>query len=63
MITTDKTLKRIDAYACDCIRYLATGTRTKRRFDLRYDDVKALGYENLVNAYYRFREGKFSPDE
>lgn len=63
VITTDKTLKRIDAYACDCIRYLATGTRTKRRFDLRYDDIKALGYENLVNAYHRFREGKFSPDE
>lgn len=63
VITTDKSLKRIDAYAQDCIRYLATGKRTKKRFDFRYDAIRDLGYKSLVNAYYRFREGKFPYDE
>ncbi len=63
VITTDRSLKRIDAYAQDCIRYLATGKRTKKRFDFRYDAIKDLGYKSLVNSYYRYREGKFPFDE
>ena len=54
LINTDESLKAIDHYAQDCVRYLATGTRTKARFNLRYDDMKRLGYRSLVNAYYGF---------
>ena len=56
VINTDETLKKIDEYMQDCIRYLATGKRTKSRYDFRYEDVKSLGYRNLVNEYYKFKE-------
>lgn len=59
VINTDETLKRIDEYMQDCIRFLATGRRTKARYDFRYEDIKRLGYRNLVNEYYKFlSEGK-----
>ena len=56
VINTTESLKEIDAYAVDCIRFLITGTRTKARFNLRYEDIKALGWESLVHKYYSFRE-------
>jgi len=54
VITTDKSLHEIDRYAQDCLRYLISGRRTKARFNTRYEDLKALGYRSLVNAYYSF---------
>ncbi len=56
VINTAETLKKIDEYMQDCIRYLATGRRTKSRYDFRYDDIKNLGYRNLVNEYYKFKD-------
>ncbi len=53
IINTDKTLREIDAYMQECIRYLATGKRTKGRFDFRYEEIKELGYKSLVNEYYK----------
>ncbi len=55
VINTDETLKKIDEYMQDCIRYLATGKRTKSRYAFRYEDIKNLGYRNLVNEYYKFK--------
>ena len=56
VITTAKSLNEIDRYAQDCVRYLVSGARTKARFDVRYEDIKALGLKNLVHAYYDFSE-------
>lgn len=56
VINTDESLKVIDAYAQDQIRFLVSGTRTKSRYNVRYTDLKALGYKSLVNAYYIFGE-------
>ena len=56
VINTTASLEIIDAYALDCIRYLATGKHTKARFNLRYEEIKAMGWQNLVHAYYAFRE-------
>lgn len=56
VINTDETLKKIDEYMQYCIRYLATGKRTKSRYDFRYEDIKRLGYRNLVNEYYKFKD-------
>ena len=56
VINTDETLKKIDEYMQDCIRYLATGKRTKSRYSFRYGDIKSLGYRNLVNEYYKFKD-------
>ena len=56
VINTDRTLKELDAYMCECIRYLATGKRTKSRFDYRYEQIKALGFRSLVHEFYRVKE-------
>ena len=55
VINTTESLAAIDAYALDCIRYLVTGKRTKARYNLRYEAIKAMGYRNLVHAYYDYR--------
>ncbi|MBQ6266609.1 MAG: group II intron reverse transcriptase domain-containing protein [Clostridia bacterium] len=52
VLNTTQSLKAIDAYAQDCIRTLAAGTRTKARFNVRYEELKRLGYRSLVHAYY-----------
>lgn len=53
LINTAESLHEIDAYAQQCVRYLATGKHTKAAYNFRYDDIKALGYTSLVNAYYK----------
>lgn len=57
LISTDKSLKEIDAYAQDTLRYMISGKRTKARFNVRYEDLKSLGYRSLVNEYYAFKKG------
>ena len=52
VITTDVSLKVIDAYAQSCIRTLATGKHTKAAYQFRYEDMKKLGYVTLVSRYY-----------
>lgn len=55
VITTADTLRELDRYARDCVRFLITGKRTKARYSARYQDLKALGLRSLVNAYYSDR--------
>ena len=55
VISTDASLHEIYLYSQDCVRYLLTGSHTKSRFNARYEDLKALGYRNLV---HEFHEGK-----
>ena len=55
VINTDESLKVIDNYAQDCIRYLVSGVRTKARYNVRYGDLKELGYVSLVHEYYSFK--------
>ena len=52
VINTAASLAEIDHYAQDCIRYLSSGKRTKARFNVRYAEMKELGYRNLVHEYY-----------
>ena len=35
IINTDKTLKQIDEYMLECVRYLATGKRTKSKYNFK----------------------------
>lgn len=53
LINTTQSLKVIDEYSQSCIRYLATGKRTKAQYNFRYEEMKALGYVTLVNHYYK----------
>ena len=57
LITADKSLKQIDSYMQDCVRYIATGKRTKSRYDFRYQQMKELGLNSLVNKWYHSRLG------
>ncbi|WP_028510869.1 reverse transcriptase/maturase family protein [Ruminococcus sp. NK3A76] len=56
LLNTDSSLRVIDAYMQDCLRYIISGRRTKKRFDVRYKKLKQLGYRSLVNEYYRFKK-------
>ena len=55
LITTDKSLKVIDQYMQECIRYIATETHTKSQYNFRYTQMKELGYQTLVNNWYKFK--------
>ncbi|MCD7770052.1 MAG: reverse transcriptase/maturase family protein [Oscillospiraceae bacterium] len=57
LITTDRSLRVLDRYMQECIRYIATGRHTKGNYNLRYETMKQWGYLSLVNQYYRGREG------
>ncbi|MBO4415046.1 MAG: hypothetical protein J5824_03570 [Lachnospiraceae bacterium] len=52
VINTTESLHIIDKCAQDCLRYIISGKHTKSRFNVRYEDLKELGYRSLVNAYY-----------
>ena len=54
VINTAKSLKEIDAYAQQCVRYIVSGKHTKAAYRVKYEDIKALGYKNLVHEYYSF---------
>ena len=56
VINTHKSLKEIDAYMQDCLRYTAHEKHTKARFNYRYSQMKALGYRSLVNEWHKWRE-------
>ena len=53
IITTDASLKEIDHYMQECIRFINTGKHTKRNYNLRYEEIKKLGYRSLVNEYHK----------
>ena len=54
VITTSESLHEIDLYAQELLRYLISGTHTKSRYNVRYEELKELGYRSLVNEYYSF---------
>ena len=56
VINTTASLKVIDSYAQDQLRYIISGKHTKSRFNVRYGDLKALGYRSLVHEYYTFEK-------
>ncbi|MBQ9014278.1 MAG: hypothetical protein IJ094_12145, partial [Bacilli bacterium] len=58
VINTSKSLKEIDNYMQNSLRYIATGRYTKKNYNLRYEDLKKLGYRSLVNEYYNFKKGR-----
>lgn len=56
VINQTESLHEIDLYAQECIRYLVSGKHTKARFNVRYEDLKKLGYKSLVHEYYAYRK-------
>lgn len=52
VITTDESLKELDSYLLENIRFLATGKHTKANYRLRYETIKGYGFRSLVHEYY-----------
>ena len=58
LLTTAESLKKIDQYLEQYLRFLSTGRHTKKNFNVRYEELKELGFRSLVNEYYKRRWNK-----
>lgn len=56
VIDTAESLRTVDRYAQECLRFLLSGKHTKARYNVRYEDLKRLGYRSLVHEYYKRKE-------
>jgi RNA-directed DNA polymerase len=57
VITTSETLKELDGFIQDKLRFVACGKYSKRAFKVMpYSKMKELGYMPLTAAYYIYRE-------
>lgn len=54
-LTTDKSLKEIDAYMQQYVRYCCTGRHYKGNYRIAYEQIKQWGYKSLVHEYYKVR--------
>ena len=55
-INTPTHLHEIDLYAVECMRYIYTGRHNKSNYNLRYTEIKELGFRSLVNEFYKFKK-------
>lgn len=62
-INTPKSLHIIDKYMVESLRYVYTGKHTKANYNLRYAQLKELGYVSLVNLYYKYKKNPTSAFE
>lgn len=53
IINTEETLRELDHYIQQNLRYLTTGRHTKANYRLRYETLKELGYRSLVGEYFQ----------
>ena len=58
VIDTADSLKIIDEYLIEYIRYLSSGRHYKGNYRITYEHIKELGFRSLVNEYYRYKEEK-----
>lgn len=52
IITRTDSLQKIDSYVQDCIRVVGSGKQGNSKYRIRYKDMTAAGYRNLLHAYY-----------
>jgi len=62
VITTDKSLRELDQYLLEYVRYLYSGRHYKGNFRITYDDIKKMGFRSLVHEYYISRDAGESGD-
>lgn len=57
-INVTSSIKYLDDYYVNCIRYLNSGTwkRGKKYYSLKYPDIKKLGFKSLINTYYKMHK-------
>ena len=54
-INTEKSLRIIDHYVQECIRYVVTGQYNKKNYHFKYEKMKQCGYRSLVNEFYKMK--------
>ncbi|MDR1791133.1 MAG: hypothetical protein LBR20_05705 [Propionibacteriaceae bacterium] len=52
LLTRDDTLREMDAYLQQYLRWIPTGRHRKRNYQLSYTRLKELGYRTLVHEYH-----------
>lgn len=57
VITTPKSLHKIDECIVDTIRVVVTGKEGNSKYRLSYKDLQKYGYTSLVNRYFDFISG------
>jgi len=55
VITETASLKELDHFVQDAIRYCMCGTLKNKRYRITYQELKELGYKSLVHSYYHFK--------
>ena len=55
-ITTDESLRLLDDYIVEYIRFCVTGRHYKGNFRISYETIKDWGYKSLVHEYYAYRK-------
>ena len=67
VLTETASLKELDHYVQDAVRYCMCGSLSRKRCRVPYQKLKAMGYRSLVHTYYHFelrsvpRDGEESP--
>ena len=56
LVTQDTGFREIDLYLQQYARYIVTGKHSKKNYELKYEQLKILGYRSLVNEYYRYKK-------
>ena len=56
VLTTDRSLKILDAYLVNELRYIYSGRHYKGNYAVTYEHLKELGFRSLVNEYHKWRE-------
>lgn len=51
-ITTDESLKELDAYMQQYVRWCVSGRHYKGNYRISYDTIKSWGYKSLVHEYH-----------
>ena len=58
ILTIDKSLKLIDNFLEENLRYIASGRHTKKNYkEVSYGKLKELGFVPLVSAFWEYRNG------
>jgi len=59
LLTTSATLKKVDAFVQEKIRFLATGKYSKKNYKkIPYPKMQQLGYLPLTKSFYEFKKGE-----
>ena len=60
LITTDESLKELDAYMQQYVRWCVSGRHYKGNYRISYETVKSWGYKSLVHEYHAGHKGDIS---